>query len=133
MNQRIKDAISNNIVKPLVEEKSHNLSGTVVRTYYDEPETEVEKINYNSVDVEIVLPSTGYKQVLSRVPIMISGIMGGVEGSRIKVGDTVSISFQGGSGQYPRIIGMILKNPADRNKELRSEAGNNIPEFSSII
>ena len=133
MNERIKKAIEDKIVKPILEGQDHNLSGTVVKTYYDEPSSEVEYLNKNAVDVEIVLPSTGYKQVLSRVPIIMNGVMGGVKGSRIKLGDTVTISFQGGSGNYPRIIGRVLKNPAKRNKELKSDAGNYFPDFVSRV
>lgn len=129
MNQKIKDAINDNIVKPLLDERMHNINGEVLKTYYDESNEESDINNFNAADVKILVPSTGFSRTISRVPIMINGTMGGVEGSRIKRGDNVVISFQGGNGNFPRIIGKVYLDPAQRNKELKCDAGNNVSYF----
>lgn len=133
MNERIKKAINDNIVKPLLDEKMYTISGTVVRTYYEEETSDVEARNYNAADVEVVLPSTGFKHIFHRVPIIISGTMGGVKGARIKKGDKVSMSFEGGDAKNPRIKGRVYEDPKKINKSLKSDAGNYTPEYTSRI
>ena len=91
------------------------MTGTIIKTYYDDDSFDPESANRNAVDVEITIPFSGETQVLGMVPIATNGLMGGVDGARLKVGDKVIVSFQGGDGNYPRIIAKVYDNPEERN------------------
>ncbi len=133
MNERIRQAIIDNAVKPLLKSRLSDMTGTIIKTYYNDNSFDPESANRNAVDVEITIPFSGETQVLGMVPIATNGLMGGVDGARLKVGDKVIVSFQGGDGNYPRIIAKVYDNPEERNLEMKAELGNNIPDFYSAL
>ena len=123
MSERVKEAIYENVVKPHLQQKFSDQTGVVSETYYDEEDLDPDKKNQNLVDVSLTDPIKGHLSTLERVPVMDSPVTGGVDGSRLRVGDTVIVSFQGGEGLYPRVIGKTYDNPANRNLKLRCEKG----------
>jgi len=129
MNENIKRAIINNAIKPFLSDRIHNTTGTILKTYYNERGEEPENLNYNAADVEILEKNTGTKQTIGMVPIVMNGVLGGVDGARLKIGDTVVISFQGGNGNYPRIMGKVYKDSIERNLEMKADKGNTTGDF----
>lgn len=142
MSDKIKKAIIDNIVKPEMRMTPFLLTARVKKTFYvdDEPDENSEGLedsvinsDKNAVDLEIEHPFTGRIELLRRVPLIISPMMGGVQGRRVQIGDTVLVAFVNGSMNFPRVIGKLYSNFQDKNIEDSIVFGGDIPDYYDTI
>lgn len=127
VNEKVAESIMK-IVQSRLEKKLLPTSGTVTKTYYEVESDSAEDANRNCVDIELIHPENGTKQILERVPIAGSNLMGGVEGARLKKDDSVIVSFYNGDWNMPRVIAKVNINPRIKNIEMMSEKGNTMPD-----
>lgn len=153
MSKKVQEAIKKEVVDPALKESSFILMGRVLETYYiDNPLDEhdfpeltkeqlqkkaeslnVDSLNRNAADVKITHPSTGKEEVLKKVPLMTGPMMGGVDGRRIQVGDSVVVVFLNGSRSYPRIIAKQYDDYKDNNAEKKVPPGSRHPDYYDSI
>ena len=135
MSERVKKAIKENVLGPELRLKPSFVTGLVKRTYYvsDENEDKAVEADKNCADVEIEHPFNGKLELLKRVPMLISPMMGGVQGRKVQVGDAVIVLFVNQDMKFPRIIGRLYSNYQDKNIEDSIVHGTDRPDYYDTI
>lgn len=122
MTDKIRKALQERVVEPALRQQGKDEIGQVINVRYQDEKESKEVFNVPLVDVKVLESGGNNPRVFKKVPIMANGLNTSFDGTKIKKGDRVLISFYRNNVRFPYVSGRIFQN-LELQEETQVEGG----------
>lgn len=116
------------IVKDEVSQMAQMGVGEILKTYYKPVEYGDEQFNLPLADIKMLEDGVNEERIVEEVPIINNSLATNIDGTKVKKGDRVIVSFYGSNKLYPFITGRKYINPTERAEEMKTIWGVNVAD-----